>query len=248
MLKFVTSFLKIILIAGIAQAAEVDQGSRVWQAVGRLDLDGRGFCTGVLIAPDMVLTAAHCMYDKTTGRGIAPARIVFQAGWREGEAVASRRVRQAALHPDYAYDSQDWMSRVPHDLALLELRIPIRRARVAPLEIGDAPRAGDGITVVRYAHGHQQAPLIQDDCRVNRRYGGVLITDCKADFGSSGAPVFAAGYAGPKIVSIISAMAKMEGRNVTLGMVLGAQIDVLRREMQAGHVISERARAATGNR
>ncbi|MEC7965333.1 MAG: trypsin-like serine protease, partial [Pseudomonadota bacterium] len=34
--------------------------SRAWAAVGRLDLDGKGFCTGSLVAPDLVLTAAHC--------------------------------------------------------------------------------------------------------------------------------------------------------------------------------------------
>ncbi|MEM8798570.1 MAG: trypsin-like serine protease, partial [Pseudomonadota bacterium] len=44
--------------------------SRGWEAVGKLNIDGRGFCTGALIAPDIVLTAAHCLYDKETGARI----------------------------------------------------------------------------------------------------------------------------------------------------------------------------------
>ena len=36
-----------------------------FEAVGRLD-SPHGFCSGTLIAADLVLTAAHCVYDKRT--------------------------------------------------------------------------------------------------------------------------------------------------------------------------------------
>jgi hypothetical protein len=50
------------------QPMETSDAGRGWEAVGRLDVDGEGFCTGALIAPDLVLTAAR---DHRVSGGLA---------------------------------------------------------------------------------------------------------------------------------------------------------------------------------
>jgi V8-like Glu-specific endopeptidase len=210
---------------------ETSDAGQDWQAVGRLNLGSRGFCTGALIAPDLVLTAAHCLYDKDTGARIDDRDIEFLAGWRNGRAEAYRSVRISVAHPDYIYSGAESLDRVAFDLALIALDQPIRLPQITPFVTDVRPGRGDTVGVVSYAQDRAEAPSLQEICHVLDRAPEIVVFSCDVDFGSSGAPIFALRDGQMKIVSVVSAKADVEGKRVALGSVLTNTLDVLQGEL-----------------
>ncbi len=213
---------------------ETGDDSRGWEAVGRLNFGTRGFCTGALIEAQLVLTAAHCLFDKETGARIDASQIEFLAGWRYGRAAAYRGVRRAVVHPDYVYGGVDRLDRVAFDLALLELDQPIRLPSITPFETDIRPEKGDEVEVVSYALDRAEAPSLQEVCFVLGNQPGVLVLTCSVDFGSSGAPIFSVRDGVARVVSVVSAKAEVEGKKVALGTELTAPLVRLREELESG--------------
>ncbi len=225
----VTLFMALTGTIALAQESalvtlQTRQASQGWEAVGRLDIAGKGFCTAALIRERLILTAAHCLYD-SDGSLVAAERFSFRAGLRDGRAAATRGVIRAVAHPDYIHTGGATRpAAVAMDIAVLELDLPIRETRLRPYLIADRPLAGDEVGVVSYRRGREDVPSLQEVCNVLGRQTGVIIMTCDVDYGSSGSPVFIMRDGETRIASVVSAMAQVGGEKVSLGTSLEAPL------------------------
>lgn len=109
------------------------------------------YCTATLVAPDAVVTAAHCV-DQTNGRAV-----VFGVG--DVSDAAQRPVVGLLAHPvwDPAHSAagsgpRAWL----HDLARLRLAEPV--GGIAPLEIASAPAPACGARGIGYGRTTKGGP------------------------------------------------------------------------------------------
>ena len=231
-----------LLLAASAPDAQTTELKRLtlrgdalgWEAVGRLDIDRTGFCTGALVASDLVLTAAHCLFDAATGEPLDPRDMTFRAALRDGEAVAERRGRRAVVHPGYDYVSPDAMARIAHDVALLQLAEPIPVGAADPFRTDALSLDGGQVSVVSYARGRAEALSRQAACRVLGMQDGLVAFDCDATFGASGSPVFQVKDGRMRIVSVISSVAESAEGRISFGMELPRLVADLGFALQTG--------------
>jgi protease YdgD len=193
-----------------AELKVIDSTDAPWPSIGRVNVAGyrsTSMCTGTLVAPTLVLTAAHCLYNKTTLKPFPVDDLIFVAGVRREEY-------SARLEPACFFTSKDYVPRlkpklgnVHDDVGLIVLKEPSSLPPVPTLTLEDAAilTKDTRFQSAGYRRSRRFLPTVVEDCKVMGTTEDAWVTDCASEAGASGGPLLVETPNGLRVAGVMSA-------------------------------------------
>lgn len=196
------------IVGGVSEPGQDAVGALVYTNAGRYFYP---FCTGTLIAPRWILSAAHCFYQAASD----PTWVSFVIG-TDARAAGSLPASGRLLTVDRIVVHPGFVGELPRDIALVRLAAPLTDVTPVPLFDGDVETLlGVDATLVGFGaiegvsqSGSGQKRTAHDViAEVDADSLTVRFEDQGSCFGDSGGPVLVAAEGGLTVAGI----------NVTLG-------------------------------
>lgn len=175
-------------------------------ALGRISqnetvLAGTAICTGALVAPDLVLTAAHCVRGATAD----PDRIRFEADWRTGQPAEQHRGAEVFV---IRQQKGAGLAAFADDVALIRLNSPSVLPPLALMAGGRTLEQGAVLQMFAFRRDASDRVFGPLACRLAVELPGFLGLGCPVVSGNSGAPVLVRVGQGWQISAVVVAAGK----------------------------------------
>lgn len=165
------------------------------RSIGLLEMADGTVCSASVVAPDVILTAAHCLFDDDHNR-VSPA--LFSAGYDRGDTVATSKIRDVYLPPEYDHekflttndiDGYDYaflrLNRdIGDDTGILPVRVLNGSDLDAMVEVG-----GTSFTQIGYGNEESDHPVVRRNCHIEQWWDdNTYAHHCGTVPGDSGSP------------------------------------------------------------
>ena len=183
------------LLPGVGPAdrrVAVDMAQPPWRALVRVQTELGERCSGFMVAPQVAVTAAHCLFLPEVDRFIQPSSVHVLLRYAYGRYAAHARVRRFTVPNGYRFRDEAATAGADRAVLVLDHRLvpPADVVPLAPVPISlPAPALLGG-----YGQDRDEVVVAEPGCRVlgETRDGEgrpLLLHDCQATRGTSGAPL-----------------------------------------------------------